>query len=384
MNKYKSLIIVSTAASLLMVGVGMIVALLPQRVLSLSGSVQDVGHVASIFAIAYLAVQLPIGGLADRFGARPFLVTGYLVCCLSGLIFFFAATPETIFLGRFVQGIGEAPIWALGPALLCLAYPHAKGKMIGIYNAAIHAGLAIGPMLGLALFSASLSPMPFLLFAGLCFCGVLLVAAFLPKAPQSSAAVSGTPEIRDLLKLLCARRPLSALSGILLYGAGYGIFISVLPASLAQSKGFDGLDNGIFFTLFYVAISVSQLIFGPLSDRHGRQGFMSAGLVMAAAGIVGFLFLEAPLIYLPLTFASLGLGIFCVSSIAYLNECVSDALKATISGGYYLAWGLGYFLGPLLIGWCDTAGYPQVGYLVLSGLMLLQALLHYRFGAGST
>lgn len=384
MNKYMSLIIVSAAASLLMVGVGMIVALLPQRVLSLSGTVQDVGHVASVFAISYLAVQLPIGGLADKFGVRPFLVVGYLVCCLSGLIFFFAATPEAIFWGRFVQGIGEAPIWALGPALLCLAYPHAKGKMIGIYNAAIHSGLAIGPMLGLALFSASPNPMPFLLFGGLCLCGAVLVAVFLSKAPQSSSALSGTPETRGLLKLLCSRQPLSALSGILLYGAGYGTFISVLPASLALKKDFDGFDNGIFFTLFYVAISVSQLIVGPLSDRYGRRGFMMAGLAMAAIGIAGFEFLERPLIYLPLTLASFGLGIFCVSSMAYLNECVPDALRATISGGYYLAWGLGYFLGPLLIGWSDITGHARVGFLVLSGLMVLQALLLYRSGTGRT
>jgi len=367
-----------------MIGVGMIVALLPQRVLSLAGTVQDVGHIASIFAISYLAVQLPIGGLADRFGIRAFLVTGYLVCCLSGVIFFFAATPQTIFVGRFVQGVGEAPIWALGPALLCLAYPHARGKMIGIYNAAIHSGLAIGPMLGLALVSASFTSLPFLVFAGLCFCGATLVVVFLPNASQASTAGSGTPDARGFVTLLGDRQSLSALSGILLYGAGYGTFISVLPASLVRSKGFDGLDNGIFFTLFYVAISVSQLIVGPLSDRYGRRGFMVAGLVMAASGIAGFDLLERPLIYLPLTLSSFGLGVFCVSSMAFLNERVSDALRATISGGYFLAWGLGYFLGQLLVGWSDAAGHPQTGFLVLSGLMVLQALLLCRAGAGRT
>lgn len=384
MNKYISLIVVSTAASLLMVGVGMIVALLPQHVLSMSGTVQDVGHVASIFAISYLAVQLPIGGLADRFGIGPFLVIGYLVCGLSGVIFFFAATPEGFFWGRFVQGIGEAPIWALGPALLCLAYPHAKGKMIGIYNAAIHSGLAIGPMLGLTLFSTSLDPVPFLLFAGLCFCGAALVAVILSKTPRSSTSRSATPETRGYVMLLGNWQSLSALLGILLYGAGYGTFISVLPASLVQSKGFDGFDNGIFFTLFYVAISVSQLVVGPLSDRYGRRRFMVAGLAMAGVGIAWFDLLELPLIYLPLTLASFGLGVFCVSSMAFLNERVPDVLRATISGGYFVAWGLGYFLGPLLIGWSDAAGHPQSGFLVLSALLVLQALLIHRTGSGRT
>ena len=67
MSSFRILIVVSLAASLLMVGVGMIVALLPQRVLDLSGSLQDVGYVASFFALSYLMLQLPLGNLADRF-----------------------------------------------------------------------------------------------------------------------------------------------------------------------------------------------------------------------------------------------------------------------------------------------------------------------------
>jgi MFS family permease len=127
MSGHKVLIVVSLAAALLMVGVGMIVALLPQRVLDFSGSLQNVGYVASAFALSYLILQLPIGNLADRLGAKPFLVLGYALCCISGIVFFHAGTSEMIFLGRFIQGAGEAPVWALGPALLSLAYPHAKG-----------------------------------------------------------------------------------------------------------------------------------------------------------------------------------------------------------------------------------------------------------------
>ena len=147
MSKFKILAVVSTAASLLMIGVGMIVARLPQRVLELSGSLQDVGYVASFFAISYLIVQLPVGNLADRFGIKLFLISGYLLCAVAGLIFFYADTSKAIFFGRFLQGAGEAPIWALGPALLSLTYPHAKGKVIGIYNASIHAGLSVGPLI---------------------------------------------------------------------------------------------------------------------------------------------------------------------------------------------------------------------------------------------
>ncbi len=374
MSEHRVLIVVSLAASLLMVGVGMIVALLPQRVLDLSGSLQSVSYVASVFALSYLMLQLPIGNLADRLGVKPFLILGYVLCCVSGVVFFYAGSSQTLFLGRFIQGAGEAPVWALGPALLSLAYPHAKGKVIGIYNAAIHTGLTFGPLLGILLFPTGQGNLPFLLFAGLCFSGGMTILLFLPHTPSTARPTIGqTPRLRQLLRLLKVRDPLVTLFGILLYGAGYGVFVSVLPASLALSKGFDNLSIGIFFALFYVAISVSQLIAGPLSDWYGRHAFMIAGLAISALGVASFAWFPHPWTYAPLTLASFGLGVFCVSSMAYLNECVPASLKATVLGSYYLSWGLGYFLGPLLVGRLSDIASPMAGYYLLALTMAVQA-----------
>ncbi len=376
MSGFRFLFVVSFAASLLMVGVGMIVALLPMRVLNLSGSVQDVGYLASAFALSYLLVQMPVGYLADRLGAKPFLVCGYLLCCVSGMVFCFADTPWLFFLGRLIQGAGEAPIWALGPALLSLAYPHAKGRVIGIYNASIHLGLTLGPLLGILLAANAGGRLPFLLFAGLCFSAGLVVLRLLPKMPLPAMHIVGQmPKVKDVFRLLKAREPLVTLAGIVMFGAGYGICISVLPATLALAKDFDHVSTGVYFALFYVSISVAQVIIGPLSDKHGRHGYMIGGLVLTALGLGSFGAFAYPAVYMPLTVASIGLGVFCVSSMAYLNECVPRSLKATISAGYYLAWGLGYFLGPLALGVVGELISFEVGYLLLAATMLLQALV---------
>ena len=74
MPKPTPLFTLCLAAMLLMTGVGMIVAILPQRVHALTGDLESVGLIASVFAVTYLAVQFPVGLLADRFGAKPFLV----------------------------------------------------------------------------------------------------------------------------------------------------------------------------------------------------------------------------------------------------------------------------------------------------------------------
>lgn len=371
---YRVLIVTSLAASLLMAGVGMTVALLPQRILSLAGSLQDVSYLASYFALSYVLIQLPSGRLADRMGVKPLLLLGYALCCISGLVFYQASSPQGVFLGRFIQGAGEAPVWALGPALLALSYPRAKGKVIGIYNASIHIGLTAGPLLGLLLAPDGTENIPFLVFALLCAYGGVTVLLFLPRLPSPSGqAIEQAAKPRHLVAVLTTRGPLLVLFGIVLYGAGYGTFVSVLPGSLALFRGFDAVHIGVLFALFYVAISLAQLVVGPLSDRHGRQLYMIAGLAMAAIGFAAFECLSLPWIYAPLALASFGLGVFCVSSLAYLNDCVPDSLKASVSAGYYLSWGLGYFLGPLIVGWLAEVVHPQAGYRLLALAIALQA-----------
>ncbi|MCV6609473.1 MAG: MFS transporter [Amphritea sp.] len=373
MSQYRLLIVISLSAALLMVGVGMIVPLLPQRIISLSGSIQSVGYLASFFALSYLLLQLPIGAMADRLGIKPFLVLGYLCCGISGVVYFLADTTDTIFWGRIIQGAGEAPIWALGPALLSLAYPNAKGKAIGIYNAAIHAGLTLGPLAGILLFPAGTSNTPFLIFAAACCFVGTVVMIFLP-APRANVYIATTPRVSHLIRLFYFRESLLTLAGIFLYGAAYGIFTSVLPAYLALAKGFDNLDIGVFFALFYLAISVSQLIAGPLSDRFGRNLFMIAGLVTASIGTSLFNIFPGVWTYLLLTLASFGLGIFCVASMAHLNECAPDSLKSSVSGSYYLAWGSGFLIGPILTGRFDNIIGQGNSYAFLALLMFVLAL----------
>ncbi len=374
MPRVTSLFVLSLAASLLMVGVGMIVSILPERVYAASGNLQSVSLIASVFAVTYLLAQVPVGILSDRFGARIFLVLGYGFCGLSGLVFFFSPGAAGILFGRLIQGIGEAPIWALGPALLSRAYAQSKGRAIGLYNAAIHAGLTLGPLAGLAIGASGDSNLPFLIFAGLCFAGGLAIFLLLPEETRhTELALSGKADPRALLRVMMEGRHAVLFAGVLLYGACYGIFVSVLPISLTLLNGFGAQSTGILFFLFYAAISLSQVVAGPLSDRHGRRGFLIGGMGLAALGFSTFFFLPGLWALGPLFLASLGLGTFCVASIAELNEAVRPDLRGTVSGGYYLFWGLGYFAGPQVIGLLG-AGAQETGYGILGFVLLGQAV----------
>ena len=372
MLKPSPLFVLSLSATLLMLGVGMIVALLPQRVHAMTGTLESVGLVAAVFALAYLLAQLPIGLLSDWIGPRWFLMIGYLLCSVSGIVYFSTETAAGIYLGRVIQGLGEAPIWALGPAVLSLAYPSARGRMIGIYNAAIHIGLTLGPLLGLLIAPGGQGRLPFLVFAVLCLSGGVLVLCFLGRAtmPKSSAR----PGFRQFLEIIRTRSAAVTLTGVLIYGAGYGVFLTVLPVSLSVTHGFGSMTVSLHFVQFYAAISLSQILAGARSDSIGRHAFLVWGMVLAAIGLASFHFAPGLLAFLPLGLASIGLGMFCIASIAGLNDSVPDTLKGTISGTYYLFWGAGYVLGPLAIGAAATTA-PMAAFAGLAILFGLQAVV---------
>ena len=406
MKNKKTFIGLNLSVFMMMLGVGMIMALLPKRIIVLTGSGATVGYLASAFAISYIFLQVPIGNLSDRYGFKFFLFLGYLICFVTGIMYYFsnhanlyflgrvfqgmgeapiwALAPALLsikypnanlyFLGRVFQGMGEAPIWALAPALLSIKYPNSKGKVIGIYNASIHIGLTIGPLLGILLSNYLIGNKPFLFYAGVCLIGALILLFSVEKVNHDEFQEKQTIHFRNIIELVTTRNSLAALFGITLYGAGYGILLTTIPSFLIINKNFNQTFVGIFFSLFYIAISISQIITGVLSDKMGRKIFMIAGLLTASFGIAIFSELNQPLISIVLTIASLGLGVFYLSSMAFLNEVVPNSLKGTISGAYYLFWGIGFFFGPIIIAQITKSG-SSLGYQFFSAFLLIEALI---------
>lgn len=372
--KNKTLLGLNLSVFLMMLGVGMIVAILPQRIIQLTGSSEPVNYLASAFGISYVILQIPIGYFSDRFGFKFFLVLGYAVCFLTGLLYYFSNNTILYFLGRFVQGAGEAPIWALAPALLSIKYPELKGKVMGIYNASIHIGLTIGPLLGIFLSSQFSGNQPFTFYAIVCLLGAFIVYFCVDNVNTGMTNQTNSFDIKNIIKLLSSKDSLITLIGITIYGAGYGLFLTTIPAFLINEENFNPTLVGIYFVLFYVSISLSQIITGVLSDKMGRKFFMILGLLIASVGLVSFSELNRPLTISMLTIGSLGLGVFYLSSMAFLNEIVPNSLKGTISGAYYLFWGLGYFFGPILVGKFGESVNYSLGYQLFSIILLLQAI----------
>ncbi|MCP3921845.1 MAG: MFS transporter [Desulfobacterales bacterium] len=366
-NKNNSIFVLNICAFLLMVGVGIVVPTLPQKVLTISDSHKDVGYLASFFAVTYILFQIPIGNLADRFGFKIFLFFGYLFCGLSGCLYYYSDTTLNIYIARSIHGLGEVPVWSLAPAMMTISSKN-KGKLIGLYNASIHLGLTIGAFGGFFLGDLLINE-HFLFLSIISLISSVLILMFI-KNPIKKKDIVAKTNIKKSIEYISDPSIFIVFCGIALYGMCYGTFFTIIPSFLIKSGNGKEFIS-IFFALFYLVISISQVTAGPLSDYNKKRDIMVTGLLVS--GICIFLFhrFSNYILLLLISTGGLGLGIFYVSSQTFINESVSKSLKGTISGLYYFFWGIGFFSGPVFIGFVSDMWGVRVGMNILSLIIII-------------
>jgi MFS family permease len=128
--------------------------------------------------------------------------------------------------------------------------------------------------------------------------------------------------------------------------------------------------------------AVSQLIFGPLSDRIGRRGLITAGLLLQAAGVGGFAFgtSYAAALGAAVT-AGLGTGMVYPTFLAFVSHRAEPAWRAAALGVYRLWRDLGYAVGALLSGLAADALGLQPSLTLVAALLTVVAGVFW-FGAG--
>ncbi|CAN7607820.1 multidrug effflux MFS transporter [Rhizobacter sp. LjRoot28] len=158
------------------------------------------------------------------------------------------------------------------------------------------------------------------------------------------------------------------------------MYLPALP-SIAQLLGADDGAVQMSLTAFLAAVAVSQLAYGPASDRFGRRLPLAAGLLLFVAGSVGCAMArEADVLVASRFLQGLGAGAAMTIPRAVVRDLHTGAEAARLMSLLMLVFGISPLLGPLagsLV--AEAAGWRaifwfQVGTGV-AGLLLLALLL---------
>jgi MFS family permease len=123
--------------------------LAPHVRLDLGRSDRTVGFVIGTFSVVALCSRIFAGRLADRKGRKRAFLTGLFSCTLAGAAYLSPWGIGGIYLGRVLQGIGEACLYTGAAAWTVeVAGLHRSARALGYLSTGIWGGIAAGPLVG--------------------------------------------------------------------------------------------------------------------------------------------------------------------------------------------------------------------------------------------
>jgi EmrB/QacA subfamily drug resistance transporter len=115
----------------------------------LAMSAVQLGWVSTAYLLATAVVLVPAGKIADIHGLKKIFCLGLIVFTLASGAAVFAGSAAWLIGLRAMQGAGTAMTVTTGTAILTSVFPPAKrGRVMGIYVAAVYSGLSAGPFVG--------------------------------------------------------------------------------------------------------------------------------------------------------------------------------------------------------------------------------------------
>jgi len=276
-------------------------ALAPHVRHDLGGSDQTVGFAIGIFSFVSLASRFASGPLADRKGRKAAFLTGLLSCALAGSVCLLPLGMTAIFLGRAMQGFGEAFLYTGAAAWAVeVAGIRRSGQALGYISCGIWGGTAAGPVVGAWLGSFERAALMQVVTALLAFALVTRVTEEYKPAAHGAGR-----------SWLSARLVASGLA-VGFVNVHYPVIAGFLILHLARH----GNSGPAAYSAYALVILLSRFFLGGLPDRIRPAITYYGGLVAMALGLVVLAGGPSPVVAVSAG-AMLGLGLsFPWSSVA--------------------------------------------------------------------
>jgi MFS family permease len=300
------------------------------------------------YVFTYALTALAGGAVADRVGHARVFRAGIALSALAFALGGLAPTFATFLGARVVQGFAGGLVYGTAPGLVTLAAaPGAKGRALGVLNAAIGAAYAIGPLAAGVLVDTVGWRSIFHVRVPLALL-TLALALRLPAAHTSSGA--RVVAVSELLRGAVVR------PGVLAFLGNAGIFSVWLlaPFYLVGVRGLDAGWGGVLFMLTPLGTAVAAPLAGRLADRFGPWPLVVCGLGVEAVGLalLGRAGPQTPLLALAAVLfgAGLGLGVFQVPNMAAAMAAFGPAQQGAAGGFIFFARTLGTVFGVATLG----------------------------------
>jgi MFS family permease len=332
----------------------------------LGGSDQMVGLVIGVFSFVALGSRFVSGPLADSRGRKVVFLSGLLSCAAAGLAYLLPLGIAGAFLGRMLQGFGEACLYTGAAAWAVeLAGIERSAQALGYLSSGIWGGISAGPVVGqwFGSFQAAAALQMILALAGF---------ALLTRVPEDYR-----PEKRIGPRKWVPRHLILPGLTIGFVNVHYPVIAGFLVLHLANI----GASGPAAFSAYALLVLVSRFFLGGLPDRVRPAITFFSGIILMAVGLL--LLAGGPPPFLAVASAAmLGFGFsFPWASIAgsVLRRVPAGergSAVSILSAFYDLFVGVSSFAAGAVAG---RFGYPAAFYMAAISLAAAAILARFAF-----
>ena len=350
--------------------------ILAPYVKSLDASYQMVGIVLSSYGFVQMLLRLPLGILVDQYNMRTPVIKGLMVlCAISAIGLWLWPNIYATLLFRTLSAVA-ATVWVLQPVVFASYFAaHETSKAMGAITAIVNCGEMTGMLAGGIVAQYFGFGATFLMAA--LSGGVALLLSW----PLKDETILVHEPIRgsDLLAIAQDRiLNLTSVLGLLLQLVSFGTVYGFTPL-VAKNMGLSNLELGILSTTFMLPGILAAVISGTfLARRIGELRSIVGGFVIFAISCAVIPYVTSVgMLYFCQAVGGFARGFIYPLLMAIGLRHIAAAKRTTAMGYSQAIYGLGMFLGPLVVGILGGISGLEWGFVAIGLISLAGALLAF-------
>jgi predicted MFS family arabinose efflux permease len=343
------------------------------------------GMIESAYLVGYIIVKVPLGYLANRFGAKRILLIGMIGYGTTSVLFIFASSYPMVLLLRFLVGFFQGIHLPVANGLLSERFGSRQGKAIGFHESGPNVGTTIAYPLAVMIASVWSWRWAFLLLSVPAFILAVAVFGLLKDEPfsiqrQSDVTQENSQRLRDYTRVLL---PMALI--ISLYNICLTALLTFTPSYLVEFRGLSLASAGLISMVLPATGFIAKVGSGFAAERVGSKNAICGAAALTGVSIVLLTLLEGDL-PLALNFVLMGLVLYAFSPIVYssVTTALPSKLKATgLSAVTIIGNLVGAFSAALVGSLIDAQGYNSA-FLIIAGTVFLVTFLVFTAMRDST
>lgn len=310
------------------IGFGIIMPVMPRLITGLThGSLSDAARTGGWLMFAFAGMQFlfgPVmGGLGDRFGRRPVILTSLVAFGLDYIVMGLAPNIGWLFASRAVAGMAGASFVPASAYISDITPPERRAQNFGLVGAVFGVGFVLGPALGGLLGTLGVRA-PFFLAAALALTnacvGFFLLPESLPAGRRRAFSPARANPFGTFRSLARHRGAAPLFAAWFLWMIAHQAYPAVWAFYTRYRYHWNEGAIGASLTYVGLLMALAQaFITRRLIPRIGERRAILLGMTLGLAGFAGNVF------------ASAGWMIYPIMAVAALQSLVYPSMNSTLT-----------------------------------------------------